>query len=200
MADLSKLDANKSNAKTHSKTSPVAALAKSPMPVHDLPIPDFVGQPLIEAIAALHAASTTAGVGGGLPYVVEDGAIGGPAVAPPFNGQHYVTDQSPPYSPNGVSVSVMHFAVEERCTTPMPTILPKVDGIPCDQGMAAIDAYKRVNQRPYPTWTEVLEVIRKLGYRKTCDMAIQIDECEDWTESADAPVAATAPASEENEN
>jgi hypothetical protein len=140
MADLSKLDANKSNAKTHSKTSPVAALAKSPMPVHDLPIPDFVGQPLIEAIAALHAASTTAGVGGGLPYVVEDGAIGGPAVAPPFNGQHYVTDQSPPYSPNGVSVSVMHFAVEERCTTPMPTILPKVDGIPCDQGMAAIDA------------------------------------------------------------
>ncbi|MEM0914214.1 MAG: hypothetical protein AAGK09_06335, partial [Planctomycetota bacterium] len=31
----------------------------------------------------------------------------------------------------------------------------------------AIDAYKRVNQRPYPTWTEVLEVVRKLGYRKT---------------------------------
>ena len=27
----------------------------------------------------------------------------------------------------------------------------------------AIDAYKRVNQRPFPTWTEVLEVMRKLG-------------------------------------
>jgi len=51
----------------------------------------------------------------------------------------------------------------------------------------AIDAYKRVNKRPYPTWTEVLEVIRKLGYRKTAAMTLEIDGAEDWTESADAP-------------
>lgn len=51
----------------------------------------------------------------------------------------------------------------------------------------AIDAYKRVNHRPYPTWTEVLEVIRKLGYRKTTDMQLQLDGVEDWTEPADAP-------------
>lgn len=51
----------------------------------------------------------------------------------------------------------------------------------------AIDAYKRVNQKPYPTWTEVLEVIRKLGYRKTCAMELNISNSEDWTEAADTP-------------
>ena len=50
----------------------------------------------------------------------------------------------------------------------------------------AIDAYKRVNQRPYPTWTEVLEVIRKLGYRKTCDSLLDLDSAEDWTEEPNA--------------
>lgn len=51
----------------------------------------------------------------------------------------------------------------------------------------AIDTYKRSNQRPFPTWTEVLEVMRKLGYRKTCPMALNLSNCEDWTEPADAP-------------
>ncbi len=54
----------------------------------------------------------------------------------------------------------------------------------------AIDSYKRANDRPYPTWTEVLEVIRKLGYRKTCPMQINLDGCEDWQEAPDAPLAA----------
>jgi len=52
----------------------------------------------------------------------------------------------------------------------------------------AIDAYKRANDRPYPAWTEVLEVIRKLGYRKTCAMQVQLDGCEDWQEPVDAPI------------
>lgn len=52
----------------------------------------------------------------------------------------------------------------------------------------AIDVYKRVNDRPFPTWTEVLEVVRKLGYRKTCAMTLEIDGAEDWSESPDAPV------------
>jgi len=33
----------------------------------------------------------------------------------------------------------------------------------------AIDEYKRANNRPFPTWTEVLEIIRALGYRKVAD-------------------------------
>jgi hypothetical protein len=31
----------------------------------------------------------------------------------------------------------------------------------------AMDQYKRANRRPFPTWSEVLEVLRALGYRKT---------------------------------
>jgi hypothetical protein len=30
----------------------------------------------------------------------------------------------------------------------------------------AINEYKRVNKRPFPTWTEVLDVMKALGYRK----------------------------------
>ncbi len=51
----------------------------------------------------------------------------------------------------------------------------------------AIDAYKRVNDKPFPTWTEVLEVIRKLGYRKTAPSSLKLDAVEDWTEAPDAP-------------
>jgi hypothetical protein len=51
----------------------------------------------------------------------------------------------------------------------------------------AVDAFKRANDKPFPTWTEVLEVVRKLGYRKTCSMEIDLPQCEDWTESANAP-------------
>lgn len=35
--------------------------------------------------------------------------------------------------------------------------------------LMAIDQYKRANQRPFPTWTEVLEVIKALGYRKVAE-------------------------------
>lgn len=33
--------------------------------------------------------------------------------------------------------------------------------------MKAMDQYKRANRRPFPTWSEVLEVLYSLGYRKT---------------------------------
>jgi len=35
--------------------------------------------------------------------------------------------------------------------------------------LMAIDEYKRKNTRPFPTWTEVLELIKALGYRKVAD-------------------------------
>lgn len=35
--------------------------------------------------------------------------------------------------------------------------------------MKAMDQYKRDNRRPFPTWSEVLEVLRALGYRKVAD-------------------------------
>ncbi len=62
----------------------------------------------------------------------------------------------------------------------------------------AIDAYKRANDRPYPTWTEVLEVIRKIGYRKTAPMQVDLPAAEDWTEPPDAP-AFTPPPSDDTD-
>jgi hypothetical protein len=35
--------------------------------------------------------------------------------------------------------------------------------------MKAMDEYKRLNRRPFPTWSEVLEVLHALGYRKVAD-------------------------------
>ena len=52
----------------------------------------------------------------------------------------------------------------------------------------AIDAFKRVNGLTFPTWTDVLEIIRKLGYRKTLGSELNLGErVEDWTERPDAP-------------
>jgi hypothetical protein len=33
----------------------------------------------------------------------------------------------------------------------------------------ALDQYKRLNRRPFPSWTEVLDVIHALGYRKVAE-------------------------------
>ena len=35
--------------------------------------------------------------------------------------------------------------------------------------LMAIESYKRQNHRPFPTWTEVLDVIKALGYRKVAE-------------------------------
>ncbi len=39
----------------------------------------------------------------------------------------------------------------------------------------AIDEYKRVNNKPFPSWSEVFEVIRFLGYRKVAPRGEHID-------------------------
>lgn len=35
--------------------------------------------------------------------------------------------------------------------------------------MRAMDQYKRDNRRPFPTWSEVLEVLQAIGYRKVAE-------------------------------
>jgi len=35
--------------------------------------------------------------------------------------------------------------------------------------LMAVQEYKRKNSRPFPTWTEVLELIKALGYRKVAE-------------------------------
>ena len=54
--------------------------------------------------------------------------------------------------------------------------------------LMAIDVFKQVNNKTFPTWTDVLEVIRKLGYRKTMASELNLGRrVEDWTERPDAP-------------
>ena len=53
--------------------------------------------------------------------------------------------------------------------------------------LMAIDAFKKANNVMYPTWTDVLEVVRLLGYRKTQTSQLKLHNAEDWVESADAP-------------
>lgn len=52
--------------------------------------------------------------------------------------------------------------------------------------LMAIDEFKKANRKSYPTWTDVLEVIRLLGYRKTMATEITLNRAEDWREPADA--------------
>ena len=35
--------------------------------------------------------------------------------------------------------------------------------------LMVINEYKRVNNRPFPSWTEVLDVMKALGYRKVAE-------------------------------
>ena len=51
----------------------------------------------------------------------------------------------------------------------------------------AIDAFKKANDKAFPSWTDVLEVMRLLGYRKTCASQLNIINAEDWTEKPNAP-------------
>ena len=39
----------------------------------------------------------------------------------------------------------------------------------------AVEAYKKVNKRLYPTWTEILEVLLQLGYRKVLPREINLE-------------------------
>lgn len=64
---------------------------------------------------------------------------------------------------------------------PEPKVRPekrrKIDPTTCErdyspdefQFMKAMDQYKRDNRRPFPTWSEVLEVARAIGYRRIAD-------------------------------
>jgi len=38
----------------------------------------------------------------------------------------------------------------------------------------AIETYKKVNKKHFPTWTEVLEVMQQLGYRKVEEREIEL--------------------------
>jgi hypothetical protein len=39
----------------------------------------------------------------------------------------------------------------------------------------AIEAYKKINRRLYPTWTEILEIVNQLGYRKIAHRQVTLE-------------------------
>jgi hypothetical protein len=53
--------------------------------------------------------------------------------------------------------------------------------------LMAIDAFKKSNAVTFPSWSDVLEVIRLLGYRKTMPSELNLRNAEDWKESPDTP-------------
>lgn len=55
--------------------------------------------------------------------------------------------------------------------------------------LMAIDEYKRKNSRPFPTWTEVLDVIKALGYRKVAEpQSLEQTEKEQKPKEVQAPL------------
>jgi len=49
----------------------------------------------------------------------------------------------------------------------------------------AVDTYKRLNNRPFPTWTEILEVVKQLGYRKVAASELTLSKAVGPVEYAD---------------
>ncbi len=52
--------------------------------------------------------------------------------------------------------------------------------------LVAIDAFKKANGKTFPAWSDVLEVIRLLGYRKTMPSELNLPNAEDWREAPNA--------------
>jgi len=53
--------------------------------------------------------------------------------------------------------------------------------------LMAIEAFKKSNGAAFPSWSDVLEVIRLLGYRKTMPSELNLPNAEDWREPPHAP-------------
>ena len=59
--------------------------------------------------------------------------------------------------------------------------------------MGAMDRYKRQNRRPFPTWSEVLEVLRSLGYRRVSATIPIVSVREDGLIATPAPATTPPP-------
>ncbi len=53
--------------------------------------------------------------------------------------------------------------------------------------VTTLHRFKQANSKTFPSWTEVLEVVRLLGYRKVQKSLIDLRGAEDFTEPPDAP-------------
>jgi hypothetical protein len=78
-------------------------------------------------------------------------------------------------------VTDAEFAGDERRKTPRRKVERRrqIDPTTCERDysddeidfMKAMDDYKRRSGRQFPTWSEVLEVLRSMGYRRVAEAA-----------------------------
>jgi hypothetical protein len=57
--------------------------------------------------------------------------------------------------------------IDEESTRGTPGMRP--DEMPADvlEFITAVDDYKRIHRRPFPTWSEILEILKGLGYTRS---------------------------------
>ncbi|MCA9278255.1 MAG: hypothetical protein H6815_06310 [Phycisphaeraceae bacterium] len=53
--------------------------------------------------------------------------------------------------------------------------------------VVAMDEFKKANNVTFPSWCDVVEVMRLLGYRKVQKSELSLPRAEDWRERPDAP-------------
>jgi hypothetical protein len=98
---------------------------------------------------------------------------------------------SPPSAPGGIDREetasdcreIMERKRLDRRRQIDPTTCERDYSSPEIEFMRAMDDYKRKSGRPFPTWSEVLEVVISLGYRKVADPSLM-----EWRTFADSSV------------
>ena len=75
--------------------------------------------------------------------------------------------EMPPMSPKKTNKAAAKGGKASPSRTPEAVARP--DDMPQDvlEFITAVDRYKRVNQRPFPSWSEVLEILKELGYQRS---------------------------------
>jgi hypothetical protein len=53
--------------------------------------------------------------------------------------------------------------------------------------LIAVDEFKKGNEVQFPSWSDVLEIVRLLGYRKTMKSELNLPRAEDWRERPIGP-------------
>ena len=53
--------------------------------------------------------------------------------------------------------------------------------------VSAVYAFKKANDVTFPAWTDVLEIVRLLGYRKTMPSELNLRNTDDFCEAPNAP-------------
>ena len=51
----------------------------------------------------------------------------------------------------------------------------------------AMEQWKAENKEAYPKWSDIVEVMRLIGYRKVQESCVEVRQGQDWVEKANTP-------------